>query len=480
MADPASLALSAISAAISIGKAVRGFCKDYQSTPEELELLVQQAKTGEEIINAAYSLLQRLHKLSDTDASTSNSRDIIFEQLALCRKYLYQLSDELKMSSEAAKVHSWARVKKAFKKKELQKPMAKLRDCCDQLCTATSIDSMEQHNKGIWDLQSSLTDLQSHVDELQAYVKKQDIFQWIINETQLEAHRDHAKSFQKGTLDAVLNSDQYYEWQNGLLNDDGTTTVPATLWCHGPPGACKSTLVYAIIERLREFYGKEASIIYTYCSYEKQEVQSTRNILACMVRTAVSEYEPLPECVLEAWKRHDSGSIPLSLSSLRYLLCKLLAGRRKSFILVDALDEITYPGPKSNERQMQPDRVMNEVTSILKNVNKVKADHGQISCRALVTSRERCPDRFLRVEVAEMPFQAAEADVKIRVEAAINEGFFQYLDNKIQKDAKVRVDIVDEVSKDTKGVFLLAELRLEHLRRLRNMREFKDTLNDLP
>ncbi|MCJ1244357.1 hypothetical protein MMC30_001555 [Trapelia coarctata] len=111
MADPASLALGAISAALNISKVVRGFYKDYQTTPEELERLAEQAKTWEDLIDAAHRLL---HKLSDADASTSNNQDVVSKQLTLCRKHLYQLSDELKISPEAAKRHSWARVKKAF------------------------------------------------------------------------------------------------------------------------------------------------------------------------------------------------------------------------------------------------------------------------------------------------------------------------------------------------------------------------------
>lgn len=252
------------------------------------------------------------------------------------------------------------------------------------------------------------------------------------------------------------------------------------LWCHGAPGAGKSTLVYAIIERLRKSYGKEAVIVYAYCSYEKQEAQPTRNILAGMVRMAASEYEPLPECVLEAWKMHDYGSSFLSLSSLRSLLCKLLTGQRKSFILVDALDEITDSKSKPNERLLEPDRVLDEVTTILKEVNKLKADHGQISCRALVTSREKCPDRFSRVEVAEMPIEAAEGDVKIRVEAAINGRFYRHLAENIQRDPKVQANMVDQISKSAEGVFLLPRLQLEYLRRFRNLRDLKDALKDLP
>ena len=475
--DISSLALSAIHPAFGIAKAVRGFYKDYHHVPEELEKLAKQADTWEEIINAAHVILQEVHQPSSENSPERS--DVILKQFDLCKKLLYQLSDELKMPAEAAKRHSWSRVKKAFEKKELGESMAKLKECCDQLYTITSIGSMQQLGRGIEGIMLTVDNLRSEEDEHRGRATKRAILQWITNECQWETHNDHAEDFQQGTLDAIINSDQYYAWQNGLLNDDGSAVAPATLWCHGPPGAGKSTLVYAIIERLRRFYDKDAVVVYAYCSYEKQDVQSARNIIACMVRTAVSQYETLPEFVLEAWERHDHGLNALSLLSLRELLCRLLTSRRKSFILVDALDEITCSDSK-NEKRLEPDEVLDEVISMVENVNKLKADQGQVCCRALLTSREKCPERFARVEVAEMPIEAAETDVQITVEALIDRRFFKGLDKKVRNCARIRADIVDRISKSAKGVFLLAKLQLEHLRQFTNLRELTEALEDMP
>lgn len=475
--DISSLALSAIHPAFGIAKAVRGFYKDYHHVPEELEKLAKQAGTWEEIIHAAYVALQEAHQPS-IENSPGRS-DVVLKQYDLCKKLLYQLSDELKMPAEAAQRHSWSRVKKAFGRKELGESMAKLKECCDQFSTIASIGSMEHLGKKIEGIQSAVDNLRSEEDERQARATKQAILQWITNECQWETHNDHAEDFQEGTLDAILNSDQYYAWQNGLLNDDGSAVAPATLWCHGPPGAGKSTLVYAIIERLRRFYDKDAVIVYAYCSYEKQDVQSARNIIACMVRTAVSQYERLPDFVLEAWERHDHGLNPLSLLSLRKLLCRLLTSRRKSFILVDALDEVTCSHSKNGKR-LEPDEVLDEVIDMVENVNKLKTDQGQVCCRALLTSREKCPERFARVEVAEMPIEAAETDVQITVEALIDRRFFKVLDKKVRNSPGIRADIVDRTSKSAKGVFLLAKLQLEHLRQFTNLRDLTEALEDLP
>ena len=97
-----------------------------------------------------------------------------------------------------------------------------------------------------------------------------------------------------------------------------------------------------------------------------------------MVRTAVSQFETLPAFVLEAWERHDHGLSTLSLPSLRELLCSLLTSRRKSFILVDALDEITC-SHSQKEKQLEPDEVLDEVIGMVENVNKLKAFRGRFA-----------------------------------------------------------------------------------------------------
>ena len=91
--DIASLALSAIHPAFGIAKAVRSFCKDYHHIPEELEKLAKQADTWEEIISAAHVALQEVHQ-PPSDNSPRRS-DVVLKQFELCKKLLYQLSDEL-------------------------------------------------------------------------------------------------------------------------------------------------------------------------------------------------------------------------------------------------------------------------------------------------------------------------------------------------------------------------------------------------
>ena len=477
--DPFSLSLGLIAPAFGIGKAVRRFYKDYRRAPEELEKLATQADAWESIITAAHRILRGTDGSIENVANTPGSSDAISKQYTLCMELLHQLSDDLKMSADAAERHSWERVRKAFRRKEIGKSLAELNYCCDQFATVASIDLREQNSKKIDGFQSSFNDLRTNVGEYHTRVDKREILQWITDEYQWDAHYSHREDYQEGTLDAVLNGDQYYEWQNGLVDDDGNAVAPATLWCHGPPGAGKSTLVYAIIERLRKFYDQDAVIVHAYSSYEKQDSQSTEKTIACMVRTAVSQYAAIPEFVVSEWKNHNHGLNPIRLQTLRSLLCELLRTRRKAFILIDALDEITS-SQGNNERQLEPDDVLDEVLDIVDTVNMLKEDQRQIRCRALFTSREKCPGRYSTVRVSEMPIEASEADVQLTLEALIDRKYFRRLHEQINKNASVRAAIVDKISRNAKGVFLLARLQIAYLRQFTNLRDLTEALEDLP
>ena len=477
--EPISLSINVIAPAFGIAKSVRGFYKDCRDVPEELEKFANQAETWEAIITAAHCTLRGACGSSINAVNAPERSDAISKQYKLCMKLLHQLSDDLKMSPDVAKRCSWERIRKAFRRKEIGKSMTELRNCCDQFSLAASLDLQEQNGRKIKGLQSSVDDLRSNVGKHHTRVDKRDILQWITDECQWDAHFSHKEEFQEGTLDAVLNSDQYYNWQNGVLDDDDNAVAPATLWCHGPPGAGKSTLVYAIIEQLRWSYGQDAVIVHAYSNYEKQDSQSAETIIACMVRTAVSQYETIPDFVVEEWKKHSHGLSPIRLPTLRILLCELLRSRRKSFILIDALDEITSPRG-NNERQLEPDDVLNEVIGIVEMVNKLKADQGQICCRALFTSREKCPGRFSAIKVSEMLIKATEADVQLTLEALIDRKHFRHLNEKITQDASLRALIVNKISMSAKGVFLLAKLQIEYLRQFINLRDLTEALEDLP
>ena len=143
------------------------------------------------------------------------------------------------------------------------------------------------------------------------------------------------------------------------------------------------------------------------------------------------------------------------------------------------MDEITSSQSK-NGILLEPDDVLNEVLDVMENVNELKADQGLICCRALFTSREKCPARFSRLEVAEMPIEATVEDVQITVKALINEGFLRRLNTRNERDSSVRDNIVEKISKSAKGVFLLAKLQLEHLRQFTNLRDLTEALGDLP
>ena len=149
--EPISLSIGAIAPAFGIAKAVRSFCKDCRDVPEELEKFANQADTWEAIITAADCILRGTRESSIDAANAPERSDAISKQYKLCMKILHQLSDDLKMSPDAAKGYSWERVRKAFQRKEIGKSMTELRNCCDQFSIAASIDQYYEWQNGLLD-----------------------------------------------------------------------------------------------------------------------------------------------------------------------------------------------------------------------------------------------------------------------------------------------------------------------------------------
>lgn len=358
--------------------------------------------------------------------------------------------------------------------------MAKLKEYYDQLHAITTIESFEVQCRGIEDLRSRLDKIQSDMNTNHTQIEKQRVLSWLSTENQLGVHGEHADNFLEGTLETILNSDTYYQWQNSVLNDDGNPAVPATLWCHGPPGAGKSALVYAAIENLRKFYGEEAIVVHMYCTYEKLNTSSLRNVFATMAREAVTQLEILPAYVIASWKEHCYGAYPPSEAFVRGLLCRLLSSRRKCFIIIDALDEITLASAHYDTRLLWPHHLIKEMNKILKELNQLNAAFGQFQCRTLVTSRERCPSSFSPDDFKEMFIEATEVDVELKVRKAIDNGLLGGLAADTGSQSALSTRITEVITKSTQGIFLLATLQLHYLSQFTAQRELEDALKDLP
>ena len=87
------------------------------------------------------------------------------------------------------------------------------------------------------------------------------------------------------------------------------------------------------------FKGDNVSISYVYCDYKDRAKQTATNLVASLAKQLTVQCNKMPQEVTDLYNGHvNVASLP-SKAELSVLLRSLLSGFRRSFILVDALDE---------------------------------------------------------------------------------------------------------------------------------------------
>lgn len=83
----------------------------------------------------------------------------------------------------------------------------------------------------------------------------------------------------------------------------------------------------------------DVSISYVYCDYKDRTRQTTTDLLASLVKQLVMKHKEMPIEVINMYAKHAERKNSPSLEEYFRIFPSLLRGFRRSFILIDALDE---------------------------------------------------------------------------------------------------------------------------------------------
>lgn len=83
----------------------------------------------------------------------------------------------------------------------------------------------------------------------------------------------------------------------------------------------------------------DVSISYVFCDYKDRARQTTPNLLASLVKQLVMQHKDMPTEITNMYAEHAKRKSSPSLEEYSRIFPSLLRGFRRSFILVDALDE---------------------------------------------------------------------------------------------------------------------------------------------
>ena len=117
-----------------------------------------------------------------------------------------------------------------------------------------------------------------------------------------------------------------------------------TLFCPGIPGAGKTVLASIVIDHLQRTRGRDAVILYLYCTYDQRQTQTTHGLLSSILRQVLEQQlGPIPSAVESLYRSHGSGNSTHTLKEISDLLVEIIQRQNRAFIVVDALDECSEP-----------------------------------------------------------------------------------------------------------------------------------------
>lgn len=202
-----------------------------------------------------------------------------------------------------------------------------------------------------------------------------------------------------------------------------------------------------MVEHLRKLFdlSPRPAVLYVHCDYKERARQGVDRLLSGLVKQAVIQLQHaggMPDEVIDIYKEHAHGETPLTVYELRGLLIKLLQRFRRSFLLVDALDE--YVPSEGDADLLESVEIFDEVREVM------FACSG--SCRVFVTSRDPSLNSYKETFATRVEVVAMDIDVRSYVDCYIrSDQFPRKYKEKVLKDPAFDRLIVDSLTEKARG-----------------------------
>ncbi|KAJ6099060.1 serine/threonine-protein kinase chk2 (cds1) [Penicillium canescens] len=282
----------------------------------------------------------------------------------------------------------------------------------------------------------------------------QKIILWLSPLFFREQHVAILESVQPDTGVWFVQHDSFRSWVHGDTN---------LLWCPGLPGAGKTRLMSIAVDLL-EHHEKipiNSLCTYIYCNYERQKEQTSAALLSSILQQILqhSTSDTMPLEVLSLYNSHKKYGTRPTLTQLSDLLIKLASAFETLFVVIDALDECAV----SEEEALQ-------LLSIIRSIGP--------QVKILCSSRFSTTFEAYFASTEKLEIYAQTKDIRLFLDSGI--GLQSRLSKHVRADPSLKAHIIDSITEECKGMFLLAKLHLESLSTKINRKAVRSSLRTLP
>jgi Cdc6-like AAA superfamily ATPase len=445
MPDPFSIGVGIVgilSLAIQISEVAIQFGLDWKDAPKNvkafrLELQSLQMTLTEMQMKLISNTSFEVAFDGDSSALLSHlkanhiSKDSIKEAFGNCKAQLSELVRNLK-SKEGGHRLGWERFKAPFLSKNKESAIFQLQRQCGLLDRLVSIDTAVLAAKTHLDLKEVRKERQKwHTTE-----ENQKILRWLSQLTFEEKHRDILSRRHPGTGQWLLESDTFQAWRNGHCD------FPPTLWCPGIPGAGKTVLAAAVVHHLEQLFCQDdVAVLYIYYDYKDHFNQTDQKLFASLAKQSVSQHRDLPDDAKRLYSACKRGETSPSCEQCLELLASSITHFRRTFIVLDALDEHLSTGENGYSPQIP----------ILYELNKVQREVPE-GCTMLITSREIYSIQEQLCDFTRLDIRANDEDIRSYVNSRIQDDQKFRFAKEIRADPDLAEEMVRKLAEKAQGM----------------------------
>ncbi|KAL8369144.1 hypothetical protein RB599_004544 [Gaeumannomyces hyphopodioides] len=279
----------------------------------------------------------------------------------------------------------------------------------------------------------------------------QTILDWVAPNDYGSQQTHNMRRWQPGTGQWLLNLETFITWLDGRGQ---------SLFCRGMPGAGKTILAAVVVNHLLSQRavsddGCAIGVAFLYCNFSRRETQGPEDMLSSVLKHLSQGLQSLPESVRRLYQTHKAAGTRPLLHEIVACLESVIGRYKKTFIIIDALDEC----PTDCRSRLLP------------TLFQLRDAQG-INLFATSRPSEEIERRFPRNSVLEI--EADVADVKLY----LDEHMSAELPDFVCRQPDLKNLIKEAISEAARGMFLLAHLYLRSLANKPSRREIEVALAD--